>query len=184
MPKSIIALVVVLAAMLGGAYLYFSGKEYMVTFSENEIVEKVSANVPYSETYLLIFRVTLDNPRIDLEPGSDRINGGMDVTLNIKVRNEEEFLGGSIDISGGLRYQPQTAEFFLEDPLIEDLQIVGVPEQHKETSIKVMNIALNEYFNTEPIYSLQGLDAKKAVARMILKSFEIKEETIVVVLGI
>ena len=184
MKKLALVVVATVVLLLGGAYFYFSGKEYVLTITEEELRKKVNESLPYTERYLLIFVVTLDNARIELESGSNRINGGFDVNLNAKIVDEEEFIGGSLDISGGIRYDNQSTSFFLVDPKIENLSVKGVPEKHKDKTTKVLNLALSEYFKKEPIYSLAGPDAKKVAARMVLKDFKVEEESVIVTLGI
>ena len=51
-----------------------------------------------------------------LEKGTNRINAGLDVTLNIKIKDMKKPLGGSIDILGGVKYSQNDGSFFLKDP--------------------------------------------------------------------
>lgn len=101
-----------------GAYFYFSGEEYEIRLSEEKIHEMLAAKLPTSRTYLFIIQVTLDNPRVLLENGSSRINAGMDVSLNIALSDNPDPLGGSIDVSGGVRYEADKGQFFLTDPVV------------------------------------------------------------------
>ena len=97
---AIIVGVLVLVSAIG-AYFYFAGKEYELRFTESKIEEMLASKLPLTKTYLFIIQVTLDNPRVMLENGSNRVNAGMDVSLNITINNNADPLGGSIDVSGG-----------------------------------------------------------------------------------
>ena len=66
MRKCLVVLLAVVVLALGGLYYYFSGKEYVYRFSEQQLQERLSAKLPFSKRYLFIFEVTLDKPRITL----------------------------------------------------------------------------------------------------------------------
>lgn len=166
------------------AYIYFSDKEYVVTIPEQVIREKLDSKLPLKKTYLLIFDVTLDNPRVDLIAGSNRINTGLDIELNIKIDNHEKPLGGKVDASGDLRYAPSEGAFYLVNPVIENLLIQGLPENYSDKISKVFEKALKNFYSSRPIYTLKASDTKPAAARLILKTLQIQEEAVIVTLGI
>jgi len=182
--KTGIIIAIILVVSVIGAYFYFSGKEYIFRFSENQIHEKLSQKLPLTEKYLFIFEVTLDNPRVTLNNGSDRVIAGLDIILNIWVGKNPQPLGGSIDASGGVKYVSEKGEFFLTDPVVERFAIQGIPEQYSKKVNKVLTKALNEYYETHPIYKLNPTDAKQVAARLILKNVIIENQQLVVTLGI
>ena len=184
MRKIAIALTVLLVVAVGGTVYYFSGKEYIFRFSANQIQEKINAKLPLTKSYLFIFQVTLDKPRVALEDRSRRVKAGLDIVLNIQAGNEPKPLGGSVDVSGGVRYSPQTAEFFLTDPIIERLAVQGVPELYTQKVNSVLTQALAEYYASHPIYTLKATDTKQAAARLVLKDVIIDKGELVVTLGL
>ena len=184
MKKVTISVAFVLLISIVAAYFYFSGKEFIVRISEETIKAKMAEKMPLSKTYLFVFQVTLDNPRVDLTNGSERINAGMDVVLNIKLTKEKKPFGGSVDISGGIRYLPEEGQFYLTDPKIEDLSIQGVPEKYSAKARKVLEKALSEYYQQHPIYQLKSKDIKQAAAKLVLKKVMVENEELVVFLGI
>lgn len=182
--RLIISGVVLVALLVGVAYFYFQGKEYVFRFSEAELRQALAQRVPVRRTYFLIFQLTLDNPRVTLIEGSDRVNAGLDVTLNVRIQGESLPLGGSIDASGGMRYDSQTGEFFLTDPVIEQLRVDGVPAEFENRVTSVMTKALGEFYSRRPVYTLSALDAKQAAARLVLKSVVVTNQELVVTLGV
>lgn len=184
MKKIIVLLVIGLVIALAGTYFYFAGKEYSIRLSESQIQSKLEKKMPLSKSVFLIIKVTLDNPRVKLENGSSRINAGMDVLLNITVQKQSLPLGGSIDISGGIKYNPETAQFFLTDPIIENLKIQGLPEKHSNKANKALSKVLAEFYKKNPIYTLKAKDAKKAAAKLLLKNVIVDGKELVVTLGI
>lgn len=179
---TIIAALVVLL-MIGG-YVYLSGKEHVLRFSEPEIRGTLAKKLPFTKTYLFIFQVTLDNPRVLLENGSNRVNAGLDVTLNLTIDDNPDPLGGSIDVSGGVRYASETGEFFLTDPVIENLQIQGISSAYTDKANEALTKALGEWYAERPIYTLSDLDAKQIAVQMVLKDVVVENKELVVTLGI
>ena len=177
------ALVLLVAAGIG-AYAYLAEKRYVLTFSEEQIRQKLSGKLPLTKTYFFIIHVTLNNPRIELREGSHRINAGMDVILNISLLNERNSLGGSVDVSAQVTYRPETGEFFLADPLVERFSVHGIPEKLTSRVNEAMGKALNEYYAAHPIYTLKATDAKHAAARLLLKDVTVQGRAVVVTLGL
>ena len=178
-PILVICLVIVIAT-----YFYFSGKEYVFTFSENQIHEKLVTKLPLTKTYFIIFEVTLNNPRVTLVNGSDRVAAGLDVILNIRINKEPKPLGGSIDATGGIKYVAKDGTFFLTNPVINDFAIQGIPDRYTEKANQVLTKALSEYYEEHPIYELRASDVKHAVARLVLKDVIIENQQLIVTLGI
>lgn len=170
--------------LIGGALLTVAQSDYEYRFTEPELQEKLGARLPLTKTYLYIFDVTIDEPRVDLVEGSDRIAAGVDIVLNIKLGSSGTPLGGAVDMSGAIDYQPARGEFYLTDPVIETLRIDGVPDRYAEQSRSVIESALVEYYRTRPIYTLEGTDAAKVAGRLLLKDVTVKNEQLVVTLGL
>lgn len=184
MKKGAIIASVVLVAVLASAYLFFTGKEYVFRISESEIQNTLQKSLPMTKTYLFIIQVTLNNPRVQLENGSNRVNAGLDVELNITVDQNPEPLGGSIDVSGGVRYEPKAGQFYLTNPNIEQLEVQGIPEKYTDKVNIALSRALAEYYSEHPIYTLSAFDAKQVVVRMVLKDVIVEKEELVITLGV
>lgn len=184
MNKVLATLGFTILVIAAAVYFYFSGREYVITIPEAEIAEKLQHKLPMEKTYLLIFKVTLDNPRVDLVAGNNRINLGLDVQLNIHINGDSKPLGGKLDASGSLKYVPEEGAFYLVDPVIENLALQGVPEKHIEKASKVIQQALVHFYSTRPVYKLKHSDIKQSFTRLVLKSLEVKDEAVVVTLGI
>lgn len=173
-----------MAAVAGSVYYYFSGKEYVVRLTEGQIREKLEERLPLNKSYLFIVRVTLSNPRVELENGTRRVNAGLDVLFNVTINDNPKPIGGTVDVSAGVRYVPEKGQFFLVNPVIESLKVQGVAEKHTDKVNKALTLALAEYYESHPIYTLSATDSKQVAARMILKSVIVENEELVVTLGI
>jgi hypothetical protein len=184
MSKKILAAVVTFAILIAGTYFYFSGKEYVVHMSESEIREKLDEKLPITKSYFLIIQLTLKNPRVLLEDGKKRVNAGLDVLFNITIGKNPKPLGGTVDVSGGVRYLAEKGEFYLTNPVIENLTVQGIPDKYLLKVNKALSQALAKYYEENPIYTLRATDVKKAAARMVLKDVVVENRELVMTLGI
>ena len=179
-----LSLLAIFAVGAIGTYLYFQGKEYTFRFTEAELQEKLAERLPLRKTYLFIFEVVLDDPRLELIEGSDRVNAGLDVTLNIRINDEPLPLGGELDVSGGVRYYAAEGQFFLTDPVIENLNVQGVPSKYTDRVNTILTKAIGEYYLDRPIYTLSSSDVKMATAKLLLKSVVVEKRVLIVTLGL
>jgi hypothetical protein len=180
--KYILALLVVLGA---GATAFFltQDQQVVIRLSEDQLLKAVEKKLPFEKTYLVLFDVTLDNPRITLVDGSERVQAGLDVAVEIRLGNKPP-LRGSTDISGNVRYVPEEGEFYLVDPDIETLSIEGIPMAYTDKIDEVMTKALGAFFKTRPIYTLKESDTKQAAAKLVLKDVAVENSELVLTLGL
>jgi hypothetical protein len=176
--------VIILIAVVAGAYYYFSGKEYVIRLSESDIQKKLEEKLPLTKTYLLIIEVTLNNPRVHLENGSGRVGAGLDVEFNITLNKTLKPIGGTVDASAGIRYVAENGQFFLTNPIIENLEVRGVPEKYIDKINFALTKAIAEYYARHPIYTLKTSDTKQALAKMVLQDVIVENNELVVTLGI
>ncbi|MEZ5893145.1 MAG: DUF1439 domain-containing protein [Parvularculaceae bacterium] len=144
-----------LAMLAALAVWAFSGRDYVFRFSEDDLRQQLDSRLPYERTYLAIFDVTLDKPRIDLVEGSDRIAGGVDVQLKARLGQAELVFNGAADMSGGLRYDGDARAFFIDDPQIENLRLPGVPDSIANKANDAISSTLREFYRTRPLYVVE-----------------------------
>ena len=104
--------------------------------------------------------------------------------MNITIGKDSKPLGGSIDVSGGVKYQNENGQFFLTDPKIENVSIQGIPKKHIKKANVALTKALGSYYAKHPIYSLKSTDIKQAATTTILKDVYIQQRELVIILGI
>ncbi|MFA6986659.1 MAG: DUF1439 domain-containing protein [Arenimonas sp.] len=89
-----------------------------------------------------------------------------------------------LDVEGGIKYVPVQGQFFLTDPVIERLELQGVPPKHAGSARAAMTRAIAEYYSTHPIYSLKATDVNQAAARLMLRDVIVERQTLVLTLGV
>ena len=184
MKKSIIASLVVLALLLLGTFLYFKGKRYEVIISQEQIDKTLAETFPATKHYLIVFSITYSNPQVALLADDDRIQVGMDATLNIRLNGESKNLGGGCTITSGIRYDSETQEFFLDDAQFDRLEIQGIPDAYLDQITQFASESAKEFVESKPIYKLEAKDDKTMAAKMLLKGFDVKDQSVYITLGI
>jgi hypothetical protein len=181
--RVVLLTLLVTAAVIGSAYYYFYGREYVYQFTEAQLQQALSERLPLTRSYF-VFQITLDHPRVTLVDRSDRVLAGLDVTLNVRLGEQPLPVAGSVDASAGIRYDPKTGQLFLTQSKIEHLVLQGMPGQYSSPVAAALSQALNTYYASHAIYTLDVLDAKQLAARLTLKSVVIRQRRLVVTLGI
>ncbi|WP_237058923.1 DUF1439 domain-containing protein [Microbulbifer sediminum] len=184
MARVVTALLIALLLLVAAGYLYFSGKEVEVRISEAQIQETLERSLPVTRTYLVIFDLTLENPRIDLEAGSGRVNAGLDISLDIQSREGSRTFRGTADVSGVPSFVAQNGEFYLQSIEVEKLEIDGLDEKQQARARSAVQVALREYYRNHPIYRLNDESMRQRLARMALKEISIGDNELVITLGL
>ncbi len=184
MKKTLVFSIILVAMGAVALYVYFSGKEYVIRLTEAQIRETLEKKLPLTKTYLFIFETTLENPRVSLEDGSERVDAGLDIVLHIKIGKESKPLGGSMDVSGEVLYRADKGQFFLTEPMVENLTLQGIPEKYIRKAKEVLTKALTHYYEEHPIYTLKATEAKQAAAKLVLKNVLVENKELVILLGV
>lgn len=175
---------IVLVLLLIGAWLYFPGREFDVTITQQQIDDALKAHFPVTKTNLLILHVTYSNPHATLLPESGRIEVGVDAELDFKLREQPRKITGSAVMTTGLSYRYETKQFFLADPKVSKLTFQGVPQAYLDKTTNFVSAAIREHLQKFPVYTLKATDVKTTVVKLILKDVKIKDGAIHATLGI
>jgi len=82
--KNLFLLIVTAAALIAG-YLYFQKDGVPISIPESQIDAEMAKSFPVTQTFLQIIDLTYSNPKITLQPGSDRVQLELQAGLTIKI---------------------------------------------------------------------------------------------------
>lgn len=184
MKKSIVALLVLIGVIGIASLVYFKGRRYEVVISQAQIDQALSERFPTTKRALILFRITLSEPVATLLPDSNRVRIGMKADLNLKIGDRDENVGGSVTILTGLRYSSGRHQFFLADPVIEKVDLQGLPPEFADRVARGVLAVSKEHLESFPIYTLKPDGAKQTLARMLLRDFQVRNGAIHITLGI
>ncbi len=177
----IVAGLLVASVLVAGFVL--RGRRLVIELTEDQIQQRLDAIFPVEKSVLLILDVTLSDPRVGLEDGADRVSFGMTATVMLPG-DKPKSLTGAGTITAGLRYDAVQHAFFLDDPVIDKLEIQGIPIPYVERVNKVVMRLTRDRICNQPIYTLKPHELEQAVARMVLKDLVVQDGKLIITLGL
>jgi hypothetical protein len=151
-----------------------------LTMGRDEIQRRLEAKFPV-EQQVFVSTVTLEQPRVILREGSDRI--GIDLRIRVRAPLLPEY-GGQVAVTGKLVYRREETAFFLREPVLEDLVIDGLRAEHAELVRKPAETAASAALETIPVYRLEGRDLEEVGARSLLETVVVRDGKLCATLAI
>jgi len=177
-----ILLIITVAAVLAVVVLE-NGDIFEVKITEDHINGELEKKFPVSETYLNILEVTLESASAQLTEGSDRMLVHLNASVALKDDGAGSSFNGTVDVSTGIGYNPETGEVFLIDPVVESLLIDNFPEEHMEVLTTIVDTLVGLVLDGYPIYVLEPEDIPTAIASLVLRDVRIEDAYLVLTFG-
>lgn len=157
---------------------------FEVKITEDQINSVLEEQLPFSETYLNILVLKRESTSAQLTEGSDRMLVSLNSSVALKDNGTGGSFAGTIDVSTGIGYNPETGEVFLEDPVVESLRIGNFPEKDLEFLTAIVDILIGVVLDGYPIYVLEPEDIPTAIASLLLKDVGIEDGYLVLTFGL
>jgi hypothetical protein len=153
----------------------------VVELTPGEIQERLDKAFPISQTYLMVFDLTLSDPEVSLTEGSDRIGFGLSAKTNVRVDGED--VTGRAHMTTGIEYDPKRGALLLADPRVEALKLSMLPEKYEDEVLAAANIAAKKFLREYEVYRLDEADFKQALAKMVLKDVVVRDGVLKMIFG-
>lgn len=130
-----------------------------------------------------IFAARFTDPTVAIDSKSGRVTLGVITTvtaLGMKAAT------GRAVAEGFARYEPSSGEFFLDSPTckVTGFEMSGLPVRYRETGSDLIAKGLREYLVRTPLYKLSDKDSRFLIARRVLKSMRVEDDTLLIELGL
>lgn len=152
--KLLATLVVVLLICTVAALYYLRNHGITVELTQVQLQAQIERHFPQTHQLPRGVSVELKNPLILLENDTNRLRYRLGATARLAPLPTA--FDGEIEVSGLLRYQPLTHEFFLDDGAIESLDFRGLPPQFRPRLAEVADQLGSRYLFDRPLYTLDG----------------------------
>jgi hypothetical protein len=146
-------------------------KHVTVVLERGDIEERLKAKFPVEKERLLS-RVLLDDPRLILQDGSDRI--GIDVRVKTKVPLLREYTG-RMAATGKLAYRFEDKAFYLTEPTIERIEIAGLEAEHVERVRPPIEAVARSVLERFPVYEFKRRTLKEVTAEYVLRAVTVQD---------
>lgn len=151
-----------------------------VHLSQAQLQEKVEKAFPVERRQAFV-EMTFRHPQILLAAGGDRIGLELDVEVGVSGVG---VLDGRMGVDGGLAYRADSGEIIIVDARLTELDVAGLPKRYSKALRSVAARVVQKHFAEVPVYRLDQSDFKQSLARLALKSVEVRDGEVVATLGL
>lgn len=153
---------------------------YTIEITEQEIQQRVTAMKPIQYTKPPV-TVEIQDPKPRLLKDTNEI--AVSSPLELAVGGLLKAYG-YVNAKGTLRYEPIAGEFFLDKPVITEMEIKKLPEKYQPMAREAAQLAIEKTLAMRPIYKLKDNDLKQKLIKAVLQSVVVKNERMVVTLSV
>jgi hypothetical protein len=171
MIKILLGAMALLLALLSNAY--------DMRITEVQLQEQLNTRMPWQQAKSFV-NLTINNALVDLLPEGNRVR----ITTNAKVMLSVGLQSNGILIfEGDIRYKTEDHSFYIDNPVIIDMQVEGMAPQLRPQVITLAQHAIEPALKDRPVYTLSDKDATQVMAKMMLKDLTIEKNEVVLTLS-
>lgn len=138
----------------------------------------ISKQFPFNNRYLELFDVYLTNPKIALQPDSNRILTSMDASITPPFTSKA--WKGNFAFSGQLKFDPSRNALVLAEPRMEQLTGEGLDSTYGNKFAKVGGMLAEQLLKDYPVYTFKPEDLRYGGTNFILSKITTKSNGLVV----
>jgi len=143
-----------------------------------QLQQAMARKFPFNNRYLELFDVSLTNPRLSLQPGSNRVVTTLDASVAPPFMKTP--WQGSFTLSGMLRLDPARRAVLLAEPRMEKMAIDGMSSAYNNQIGKIGTLIVEQLMQDMPIYTFDENDFRYAGMRFLPSKINTKANALVV----
>jgi hypothetical protein len=149
-----------------------------VDISVAQLQDALSRKFPFNSRILELFNINLTNPRLSLQPDTNRIVTTMDASVAPPFTNKS--WNGSFTLSGRLALDPARRAVVLADPRMENFALNGIDSPYATQISRVGAILAEQLLKDLPLYTFGPEDFRYAGTNFIPSQIATKPGGLVV----
>src|SRR3569832_2383857 len=130
-----------------------------------QLQDAMARKFPFNNRYLELFDVSLTNPRLTLQPGTNRVVTTMDASVAPPFMKTP--WKGSFTLSGMLRLDPARRAVLLAEPRMEKMAIDGMSSAYSSQIGKIGTLIVEQLMQDMPVYTFDENDFSYAGMRFL-----------------
>lgn len=123
-----------------------------------KLQEALTRQFPFNNRYLDLLDISVSNPRVALQPESNRILTTMDALIAPPFLKKS--WRGSFTLSGNLQFDPSRGAIVLAAPRMDSFAIDGVDPGYTRQLAKVGSLLAEQLLNDVPLYTFKSNDLR------------------------
>jgi len=120
--------------------------------------ESIASRFPFNNRFLELLDVRVTNPKVSLQPDTNRIMTTMDASVAPPFMNRS--WNGNFAVSGMLRFDPARSALVLAEPRVEQFAVAGLDPLYANQISKVVSLLAEQLLKDAPLYTFQPDDLR------------------------
>lgn len=153
---------------------------YTKEVSEKQLQKTVQAMMPITQKNTLV-SVTVKNPVIDLPKETNKVvlKSDFDASAIGGIKGN-----GTMNVAGNVVYDKERGAFFLQNIEVLDFKSDKIGDSYKDIVKTLAQQVLNTTLKNNPIYTLDTNSTEGKLAKATLKSVKVKDEKLLLKMGL
>lgn len=118
-----------------------------------KLQQSLAGRFPFNNRYLDLLDISVSNPRIALQPNTNRILTSLDALVAPPFLQKS--WKGNFTLSGALRYEPSRNAIMLADPRVEGFAIDGLDPLYARQIGKIGSLLAEQVLREVPLYTFR-----------------------------
>jgi hypothetical protein len=140
--------------------------------------EAIAGKFPFNNRYLELVDIHVSNPKVSLQPETNRIVTSMDTSIAPPFLNRS--WKGNLAISGNLKFDPARNALVLGDPRVERFAIDGMDGALTGRAGKIGSLLAEQLLRDAPLYTFKPEDLRYAGTNFTLSKITARPNSLVV----
>lgn len=122
----------------------------------SKLQSSLEKRFPFNNRYLELFDISVTNPQIALQPGTNRVVTSMDTAIAPPFLKNA--LTGKLAISGALKIDPARNAVILVEPRVEKMTLNGIDSSYEKQILRVTRLLAEQLLDGMPLYTFAPED--------------------------
>jgi hypothetical protein len=140
--------------------------------------EAIAGKFPFNNRYLELLDIYVTNPKVSLQPETNRIVTSMDTSIAPQFLNRS--WQGNLAVSGNLKFDPARNALVLADPRVEQFAVDGLDGAYANQIRKVGSLLAEQLLKDAPLYTFKPEDLRYGGTYFTLSKITTKPNSLVV----
>ncbi|MDB5963103.1 MAG: hypothetical protein JWP59_4397 [Massilia sp.] len=138
----------------------------------------VEKRFPLNNKAMELFDIRLSNPKLSLQPGTDRVGLNLDATVAPPIIRQS--WRGNISLSGRLSIDAVRGAVFINDPRLDQVAIEGVDGERQQQFGLLANALLHKSIRDVPVYRFRMEDLRYAGVQFMPTAIRTTADAVVI----
>lgn len=118
-----------------------------------QLQEAIANRFPFNNRYLELLDIYVTNPRVSLQPNTNRILTSMDTSIALPF--SDKAWKGNLAISGQLKFDAARNALMLSEPRVENFAVNGLDLPYANKITRIGALVAEQLLKDLPLYTFQ-----------------------------